>query len=137
MAEHDTTEVTKAFYIGKRMVGKMPRHSMTDGQGSWHYPKAKDASFYGAVIGREYRMEEGKLPRPWHTAETGVVSDLADSWQAQHRDTLELKKASTKEIAPEVSQAVEVLVEACRGMTGPQRTRFLSYLIERFTSWRR
>ena len=127
----------KGFYCGKRMVGTVPRHFMQNESGSWHYPKAKDISFYGAIIGREYNMPETGLPRPWHSAETGVVSPDADKWQADHRDALEVKKASTVEPSPEVMKHVEALRVACRGMTSAQRTRFLVYLIERFTSWLR
>jgi len=131
------TDKKTGFYMGKRLVGKMPRHTMQNDEGGWHYPKAKDVSFYGAVIGREYTMPEKGLPRPWHDAETGNVHPCAEEWQVEHRDALELKKASTKEPAPEVMEHVEALAEACRKMTSAQRTRFLTYLIERFTKWYR
>lgn len=136
----------KAYYMGKRMVGRVPRHSMCDDEGgTWHYPKAKDHMFWGAIIGHEYETEEKdngddgfKLPSAagWHGADTGVIHPNRDRWQADHRLAIEKKKASSEEPAPELMQHVNALRAAVGHMSAPQRVTFLAYLISTFTSWR-
>lgn len=136
----------KAYYTGKRMVAKTPRHSMCDSEGSWHYPKAKDMTFYGARIGHEYETPEEKqdgatafvLPRyNWSECETGNVHPDRDAWQAEHRLAIELRKQSNQDLAPELQAHVDALRDAVARMNSGERITFLAYLITTFTSWRR
>lgn len=134
----------KAYYMGKRMVGKMPRHTMRNDESEWHYPKAKDHHFYGAQIGHQYETPDGDsnvgfiLPKTagWRDADTGEVHEDRDKWQAEHRLTLETKKASSQEVAPELQRHVNELRAACERMSMAERATFLSYLINQFMKWR-
>ncbi len=138
----------KAFYMGKRMVGRMPRHSMCDNEGnSWHYPKAKDVMFFGAQIGHEYETEHTQssgasgfaLPgrAGWRDAATGNVHEDALQWEGEHRLALEIKKASNAAPDQKVQEHVGALRSACDRMSTSERAKFLTYLITTFMSWRR
>ena len=129
---------TKMFYKGKRLVGKVMKHTCTDGETQWHYPKAKDYMFYGAEIGREYETnsENHKLPKLWHEAFTGNISDKSEIWQIQQRADLQKKKEINKEPSPELIQHVEAIRLALQSCSRNDRTRFITYLIETLMSWR-
>jgi len=132
------TSKTLMCYQGKRLVGKVLKHCCTDGETSWHYPKAKDYLFYGAVIGREYEAKDEKhrLPEDWSKAETGVVHPMAQEWQLQQRLDIEKKKGMGKPISPELDELLDQIDTLLENCNKNQRTAFLVFLIERMTKWR-
>ena len=126
------------YYMGKRLEGSALRHTFKgmDG-GVWYFTNAKDNRFFGCVIGRQYDLgEDNQIPRNWVDANTGVVHPDAAEWQARARTDLEYYKTKSKEVAPEIKEAIEALRSACRGMSSNDRSKFLAYLISQFMAWR-
>lgn len=133
--------MARAYYMGKRMVGRTPRHTMCNDTHIWRYPKAKDLYFFGAKIGHEYEAgpdSDFELPpcASWTAHETGRVHRDALEWQAEHRIALETRKAASADPAPELQEHVDALRKAVSRLSSAERTKFLAYLITTFTSWR-
>lgn len=124
------------WYVGKRWNGTKTVHSALYPDGHvYNFPKAKDKNFIGALIGRQYEINDGILPVLWQAANFDL-HEKTKEWQTAHRVALEQAKAKRGEISPELAAIVSDLKIEVWKLSTAQRSMFLGWLINQFMKWR-